>query len=309
LLGQNQEKDGVQDSKKGDIVDRGVVTLDEAAGLLELFRHSMLPNFPFVVLPPDITAGELRDHKPFLFLAILSVSATDNPTLQRDLDDEVRSALADRTALGPIQPSLETLQGLLVVLSWSQHQSQHHPKRRYGPQGFFTYLHIAIGLVVELELDRPVNLRKGSPRMTVQTITTQTQPAGVLRAQQRAAIGCFLLSSCSSLITQKKCTFPWSPHLEDFATELAQSPEVASDRSLIHLVRLQHIAEQIDRISADSNFLRTNRVGTGSNTDSFLHTFQEFQTQLQGYTTLLSPQWTHNNCEPNITGLPCITLS
>jgi hypothetical protein len=269
----------------------------------------MLPHFPFVVLPPDITAGELRDHQPFLFLAILSVSATDNQTLQRDLDDEMRSALADRTALGPVQPSLETLQGLLVVLSWSQHQSQHHPKRRYGPQGFFTYLHIAIGLVVELELDRPVDLRKGSPRMTVQAITTEAQPAGVLRAQQRAAIGCFLLSSCSSLITQKKCTFPWSSHLEDFATELAQSPEVDSDRSLIHLVRLQHIAEQIDRISADSNFVGTIRVDTGSNTNLFLHTFQAFQTQLQDYTTLLSPQWTHNNCESNITGPPCITLS
>jgi hypothetical protein len=36
-----------------------VVTLDEAAGLLKLFRHSMLPYFLFVVFPPDITAGEL----------------------------------------------------------------------------------------------------------------------------------------------------------------------------------------------------------------------------------------------------------
>lgn len=257
----------------------------------------MLPHFPFVFLPPDITARELRDQNLFLFLAILAVSATDNPTLQRALDDEVRSVLADRTILGPVQPSLETLQGLLVVLAWSQHQTQPHTKRQDGPPAFFTYLHIAIGMVVELELDRPVHLRKHCPRMTVRKITTRAQPTSVLRAQQRAAIGCFLLCSCSSLIVQTTCTFPWSSHLEDFATELAQNPEVASDRSLIHLVRLQHISEQIDKVSTDPSFRGPTGVVSGSNIDTVLYTFQQFQTQLQDYTTLLRPQLTRNNCE------------
>lgn len=267
----------------------------------------MLPHFPFVILPPKMTAGELRDQNSFLFLSILAVSATDNQTLQRALDDEVRSVLADRTILGPIQPSLETLQGLLVVLAWSQHQSQNHSKQGNGPPAFFTYLHIAIGIVMELELDRPVHLRKHSPRMTVQKVTTQSQPKGVLRAQQRAALGCYMLSSCSSLIVQKTCAFPWSPHLEDFATELAQKPEAASDRSLIHLVRLQHISERIDSVYTDSSFQESTGLASGSNIDTFMHTFQEFQTQLQGYTTLLSPQWTHNNCGLHYMMQPCIT--
>ncbi|THC99514.1 hypothetical protein EYZ11_000974 [Aspergillus tanneri] len=48
---------------------------------------------------------------------------------------------------------------------------------------------------------------------------------------------------------QKKCTFPWTPHLERFALELAQEPEYPSDQYTIHLVRLQHLLERIDEVS------------------------------------------------------------
>jgi hypothetical protein len=118
LLGQSSQSHSPLEVKAGDVIDKGLLSLDEAAALLASFMQSMMPNFPFVVLPATTTADQLRQSAPFLFLAILSVSVTNDSTLKRALREEVRAALAERTVLMHQPPSLETLQGLLVVLAW-----------------------------------------------------------------------------------------------------------------------------------------------------------------------------------------------
>ncbi|KAL4914008.1 hypothetical protein BDW62DRAFT_151173 [Aspergillus aurantiobrunneus] len=241
----------------------------------------MMPHFPFVVLPTDVTTGGLRECKPFLFLAILSVSVTDDRALKRALDEEVRAAVAERTVLARRSASLETLQGLLVLLAWSQHQVQ----LRSAPRDFSTYLHLAIGIAVDLNLDRPVELQRSGRRMNVHETKTDVRPLATQREEQRAVIGCSFLSSCFAVISQRMCTFPWSSYLEAFAVELAQNPEYGSDASIIDLVRLQHIFEEIDRVSIGPDSLDMD----GS---AFQHTFRSFKTRLQEYTSQLSPQLT-----------------
>jgi hypothetical protein len=92
--------------------------VDDAAALLDRFLQFLMPQFPFVVLPAQTTAGELRERKPFLFLAILSVSVTDDRALQRALHEEFKGAVAERMLTRHIPPSLESIQGLLVALAW-----------------------------------------------------------------------------------------------------------------------------------------------------------------------------------------------
>ncbi|KAL4899199.1 hypothetical protein BDW74DRAFT_118347 [Aspergillus multicolor] len=269
----------------GDSIDKGILSLDEAAALLDSFLQFMMPRFPFVALPTTITAGELHEQAPFLFLAILSVSVTDNPGLKRMLDGEVRRALAERTVLFTQPPSLETLQGLLVVLAWSQHQTQ----QRSPPRHFSTYLHMAIGMAVDLRLDRPVQARRGCRRMNIGEWGTEARPLHTLRAEQRAAIGCSLLSTCCGIITQERCTFPWAPELEAFAVALAENPEYASDQTIIHLVRLQHVMEEIDKISVDHDTFDSSKSSR-----TFQHIFRTFQGRIQDYTNLLPPELTNN---------------
>ncbi|RDW61697.1 Zn(II)2Cys6 transcription factor [Aspergillus mulundensis] len=268
-----------------DVVDKGILSLDEATALLDSFLQFMMPRFPFVVLPTTTTVDELREQTPFLFLAVLSVSVTDSPELKRTLDEEMRTALAERTVLSTQPPSLETLQGLLVVLAWSQHQTQ----QRSPPRHFSTYLHMAIGLAVDLRLDRPVEARRGCRRMNIGEWGTEARPPKTLRAEQRAAIGCSLLSTCCGIITQERCTFPWAPELEAFAVALAENPEYASDQTIIHLVRLQHVMEEIDRISVDQDSLHPSKSNR-----TFQHIFRTFQGRIQDYTNLLPPELTNN---------------
>lgn len=117
LLGQPQSH-ASPDENSGDVIDKGILSLDDAAALLDYYLQYMMPHFPFVALPERATVGELREQKPFLFLAILSVSVMDDRALKRALDGEVKTATAERTVLLDKPPSLETVQGLLVVLAW-----------------------------------------------------------------------------------------------------------------------------------------------------------------------------------------------
>ncbi|KAL4767767.1 hypothetical protein BDW60DRAFT_220279 [Aspergillus nidulans var. acristatus] len=286
LLGQSSQSHSPSEVKAGDVVDKGLISLDEAAALLASFLQFMMPDFPFVVLPATTTADKLRQSAPFLFLAILSVSVTNDLTLKRALDEEVKAALAERTVLMHHPPSLETLQGLLIILAWSQHQV----RQRSAPQHFSTYLHLAIGLVVNRRLDQPIETRRRqSRRMNISEEGIKEGPLETLRAEQRAAIGCSFLSSCSAIITQERCTFPWAPELEAFAITLAENPEYDSDQTIIHLVRLQHVLEEIDWVSR-----RPDSFETGRSNRAFHHTFRTFKARIQDYSNLLPPELAGN---------------
>ncbi|KAL4815762.1 hypothetical protein BDW67DRAFT_63309 [Aspergillus spinulosporus] len=286
LLGQSLQSHSPSETKAGDVIDKGLLSLDEAGTLLASFLQFMMPDFPFVVLPATTTVDQLRQSAPFLLLAILSVSVTNDRALKRALDEEVRAALAERTVLMQHPPSLETLQGLLIVLAWTQHQVRQRSTPRHVP----TYLHLAIGLVVGLRLDQPIELRRRQTRrVNVSEESITEGPLETPRAEQRAAIGCSFLSSCSVIITQERCTFPWAPELEAFAVGLAENPEYDSDQTIIHLVRLQHVLEEIDRVSNGPDSLDTSRSSRALH-----HTFRTFKARIQDYSKLLPPKLASN---------------
>lgn len=95
---------------------------------------------------------------------------------------------------------------------------------------------------------------------------------------------------CSfGIITQRKVTLPWTAHMERFAIELAQDPDYDGDQSIMHLVRLQHIFEEMDKMSSESE--DTSMSGT-----AFQRTFRTFKSQLQDYANQLSQQVAGSNC-------------
>ncbi|PLB50403.1 hypothetical protein P170DRAFT_435591 [Aspergillus steynii IBT 23096] len=225
-----------------DVISRGIVTFDHASSLLDGFRRTMMPHFPFVIIPEKTTLQELREEKPFLLLAVLTVSLYQNLSLRRVFMEEFRSAARERMLFGMIESPFEVLQGLLVSLGWSQYI--------YQPRQFTTYFHLALSIVVDMWLDRPPELRSCCSRSEYgPNNLSPAHLAAVARDEKRAVLGCFVISSCVSIIMQKRCTFPWTPHIERFAMELAQDPEYPSDEYTIHLVRLQRVFERIDEVS------------------------------------------------------------
>ena len=68
-----------------DIIERGLISSDEANTLLEIFK-SNYGNFPFVHVPPLLSLNSFRRERPHLLLAILTVASRKHQTLQQSLE-------------------------------------------------------------------------------------------------------------------------------------------------------------------------------------------------------------------------------
>ncbi|KAJ6189853.1 hypothetical protein N7519_004761 [Penicillium mononematosum] len=231
-----------------DVIDQGLLTIDAANMLLNEFRTTLMPHCPFVIISPQMTAETLRRDKPFLLLTILTAALHDNMPLQRRLEKQVKKVISDCMIFdGTV--SFEILQGLLVHLAWCQYHSR--------PRRFSQYLHLAISIITDLQLDRPPENRFWRTRVNFDTgLDRKSVSWG--REEKRAVIGYSYLSSSQvspylqttdTWILQKGCSFPYSPYFESMCKLLATDAEYPSDRYLLHIVQLQQISEKITLVS------------------------------------------------------------
>jgi hypothetical protein len=87
----------------------------EAEAYLDKFR-SWLPRFPFMVLPKDQTAENLRKEKPFLWLCIMNITTTSHPQ-QVKMKERVRQEAAQRVIVDH-ERSMDVLLGLVCYIAW-----------------------------------------------------------------------------------------------------------------------------------------------------------------------------------------------
>lgn len=103
--------------KPRDVIDRGIVRFDDAVTILESFRETLMPCFPFIFIAPEVTLAQLRAERPLLLLAILKVSSHKNAAAQQILEETFQTAVADQMIFAH-NPSMDVLLGLLVALAW-----------------------------------------------------------------------------------------------------------------------------------------------------------------------------------------------
>ncbi|KAJ5148027.1 hypothetical protein N7526_001379, partial [Penicillium atrosanguineum] len=219
-----------------DIIDQGLLTIDAANALLSEYRSTLASYCPFVIIAPQVTAGQLRREKPFLLLAIITAALYDNMPLQRKLEREVKNAISESMIWGgPV--TFEILQGILVHIAWCHYHSR--------PRRYSQYLHLAISIITDLQLDRSPKHRFWTTRVSFDGDDDDKQSVSWGREETRAVIGCFYFSSAISQVLQKRLYFPYLPYFESLGIDLATNPEYASDKYLLHLVRLQRISEKV----------------------------------------------------------------
>jgi hypothetical protein len=137
-----------------DVIDHGLLTLDEAKGLLNNYRTKAVPHFPFVPISADTTVESLRTAKPFLFMCIMATMKVDNCTIQRQIGEEVKMQ-AHQRVLMQSESSLELLQGVLVYIAWYQYFFS------YETQQIVQLAQLCVSLVYNLGLDQnPNNTRR-----------------------------------------------------------------------------------------------------------------------------------------------------
>ncbi|KAJ5167138.1 uncharacterized protein N7482_005919 [Penicillium canariense] len=255
----NQSVSAVEDDDGDkDVIKRGFLSLKTAENYLESFKTMMTPHFPFVVIPQHFSAAQLREDKPFLFLAIMASASYEDMPLQRSLGAEVKKAVASRLIFNG-EVSFDLLQGLLVSLAWSHYHTKPY---RYTP-----FLQLAVSLIIDLRLDRPPQTKIWQTRLhfgpqCASDEQTQDRPSWGID-EKRAVIGCYYLSSTIAALLHKQPTFSYIPYIEECCQSLQNANESPHDSYITSLVQLQRIAEKIDHLSANHT-QELMRPGSGS---------------------------------------------
>ncbi|GCB23008.1 isonitrile hydratase [Aspergillus awamori] len=134
----------------GDAVDcesrssRMNLNMNEAEELLLQFRQQRA-YFPFIEVPEVTTAAAMAASQPFLLLAILTVSLTRKPLLQKRLDERFRRVLSERIIFYG-EKSMDYVQGLLVYMAWRPLHIR--PLSRQGSQ----FMQILVTMIIDLKL-------------------------------------------------------------------------------------------------------------------------------------------------------------
>lgn len=89
---------------------------EDAELYLNKFRTDFAKHLPFIVISPSVTARQLRQERPILWVCIMAV-ASNNSTQQIALSKEVR-AIFGREALVERTKNIDLLLGILVYAVW-----------------------------------------------------------------------------------------------------------------------------------------------------------------------------------------------
>ncbi|KAI1641486.1 hypothetical protein F4809DRAFT_586890 [Biscogniauxia mediterranea] len=201
--------------------------LDSATRLLASFIE-MLPHCPCIFLP-DAEVRTMARDEPFVLLAILAVTSCSSSLQGHSLyDEEFRKVLGLKFVAGG-ERSLELLQGLLIYCSWYPFHLRPRNKQ------MLQYLRMAVDIVRDLELDQESDL--------VDLSDPHTQE---MKLQSiRAYLACFYSYSTSVWAWSKLPDLKYTPWMEKCCETLVQSSELDQDHTLVWLVRLQYILDEV----------------------------------------------------------------
>ncbi|OOF98708.1 hypothetical protein ASPCADRAFT_394114 [Aspergillus carbonarius ITEM 5010] len=127
------------------------LTMHEAEELLLQFRQRRV-YFPFIEVLEGTTAASMAASRPFLLLAILTVSLTRKPFLQKRLDERFRRVLSERIIFYG-EKSMDYVQGLLVYMAWRPLHIR--PLSSQGSQ----FMQILVTMISDLNLTENVHER------------------------------------------------------------------------------------------------------------------------------------------------------
>ncbi|KAH8673726.1 hypothetical protein BX600DRAFT_547409 [Xylariales sp. PMI_506] len=238
---------------------------DEAVQLLAEFRENMMPLFPFVIIPPDMSAKTLRLERPFTWKATMLEACSLDGDRQLRLGRDLLKDLSEALLVKP-HKSLDVLQGLLLFIGWFH----------FGLNSFqVTNL---------LGLARSLCLSLGFDERQLQGRQLETTSENL--EQMRAFAGTYYLTTAVFTTSKRRDALMNIPYLEGICQVVEMKAEYSTDELLVRMVRIQKIAQSISlTFSSSHRSLENPQL-------SFLPMMMAvkgFQTQLEDYKASLPP--------------------
>ncbi|KAM0440669.1 hypothetical protein ACHAQK_005643 [Fusarium lateritium] len=218
------------------------ITHQHAADCLNIYRRDYVPNFPFVPVPEHMTSHELFVESSLLFWTILAVVSPLEDKVQMEFKLWFRKYLAEHLVVRQ-EKSVDILQAILIYLAWNDFHF-------YGELQVTNIVQMAIGLVIDLRLDKYSGCFLGGPKTLLgDAWTSMAKPCFKTKADhtttdKRAMLGVYHITNLLSPYFRKSTIVNWSAHLSQCCDTLAETREYESDLYLVALVRMQHIADR-----------------------------------------------------------------
>lgn len=164
-----------------DIIDRGVITMELAEELLNIYRDELIVEYPGVIIPKDWTAQQLRTRKPALFHAVMAAAShSKGAALSNKLNEEVTYMYA-RNLFIKGEKSLPYIQAVFVTVSFF------NPPNTPAQLQVYQYGNLAASMALELGL-------ASKPR------THEQLPKRAIRSLQRISSTEELLENCRTIL-------------------------------------------------------------------------------------------------------------
>ncbi|KAI0438665.1 hypothetical protein F4803DRAFT_534146 [Xylaria telfairii] len=225
-----------------DVVDRGIITVDDASYFFERYTDRMAPHLPAVVFPSGTAAADIRITQPILYLAIMSVASSETPSLQRVLVKELMQIFADKLIIQGAK-SLELIQCIMLSVVW------YFPPEHFEQLKFYQMIHLAAVMAIDIGLGR----RKNSPKSRLIPYTWRDHPfrkyplpdPSSIEAR-RTWLAVYFLATNVAMALHRPNLIRWQSFMTECIDVLETSPEAApSDRYLCHLVWTHRLAEEV----------------------------------------------------------------
>ncbi|KAF3346084.1 hypothetical protein VdG2_05343 [Verticillium dahliae VDG2] len=235
------------DTSYDDVIDRGILSLEQAAALFARYNDKLVGHLPAVLFPPSMTVGELRTTKPVLFLAVLAAASSETSALQRQLVRETMQVLAEKVVITG-EKSLELVQALQLTTIW------YWPPEHYEELKFYQLVHMAAVMAIDIGLGKRSAAPQGLTPYGVYGVyayrhaqhrRTQLPDPQSLEAR-RAWLACYYLSSNTAMALHRPLLIRWTKFMADSMDILRTSPDAApTDKYFCGLVDTHRVSEDV----------------------------------------------------------------
>ncbi|KAL3425695.1 hypothetical protein PVAG01_02486 [Phlyctema vagabunda] len=227
-----------------DVVDRGIVTMEQAAELFEIYKKDITPHFPAVVFSHDEDINELRKSKPTLFLAVLAAaSGKIDPSLYSILHSEVVMAYAHRT-LVLSEKNLELVEAMVVTVLW------YYPPGKFSQLKFYEYIHMAATMAIDIGIGSSTRPQRGSRGSTAENTPSPGQSPTdeelLDLVKRRTFLACYAMATTVSMNLRRPALLRYNKRVEDCIDVLTHSPNASpEDKCMARWGRLVSIGEEV----------------------------------------------------------------
>ncbi|KAM0454587.1 hypothetical protein ACHAO4_004394 [Trichoderma viride] len=239
----------------------------EAETLLLQYHATHAALAPFVIVPKHLMAADLRRQRPFLWRVVMMISCFIDGPRQHRMGKEVLAELGRMSVLDSTR-NLETLQGLLLTISW------------------LNFCLKSAQLTNLLFLARSMSLSSGGFGISYGAGGNSNKDEvkwGELE-HARAYLGTYYLNAIVFNTNKKVDAFMNTSQLDNYCNLLTSPGEYHSDLYLARLVKIQTLSQSISMAMLDQQPMQL----------PLTMVIQTFQEQIEAYRASLPPHL-HDN--------------